>query len=182
MEGQRFPKAFYAGSSPAGDTSDIFSRMRNKNISSEGQQNLNNLVSLLKIRLNSCGKVKSNDQFGNIIYVDCDIYTKETLESFVDLAISEFNSIPKFTDFTLENSRFVDCFAEVLVEGAVIYALSSQALLERGREFTLNDDDGGVFLQPPAVAEILNTQFSTLLGHHWEKLKYIKLEITEFKK
>jgi hypothetical protein len=154
--------------------------MRTKNISSEGQRNLDQLVSLLKTRLNSSGKAKSNDQFGNVVYVDCDIYSKGILESFVDLAISEFNATPKFTDFTLENSRFVDCFAEVLVEGAVLYALSSQALLERGREFMIKED--GIHFNPPAVSDMLNTQFSTLLGHHWEKLKYIKMEIGGFTK
>jgi hypothetical protein len=152
--------------------------MKNKNISSEGQRNLDSLIASVKTRLNSSGKAKSSDQLGNVIYVDCDIYSKETLESFIDLAVSEFNAIPKFTNFTLENSRFVDCFAEVLVEGAVLYALSSQALLERGREFMIKDE--GVHFNPPAVSEMLNTQYQILLGHHLEKLKYIKLEISNF--
>lgn len=154
--------------------------MRNRNFSSEGQRNSDTLVSLLKNRLYSYGKSKSQDQNGNVVYIDVDIFAKEVLESFLDLSISEFNSTPDFTDFTFENSRFVDCFAEVLVEGATLYALSSRALLERGREFTIKDD--GVHLQPPAVAEMLNTQFSTLLSHHWEKLKHIKLHIKSFTK
>ncbi len=102
------------------------------------------------------------------------------LEAFIDLAVSEFNSTPDFTDFTLENSRFVDCFAEVIVEGATLYALSSKALIERGREFQITDS--GLQMQPPAVSEMLNTQFSTLLAHHWDKLKHIKLHIKSFTK
>lgn len=154
--------------------------MRTKNFSSEGQRNSDVLVNLLKNRLCSSGKAKSNDEHGNVIYVDVDIFAKEVLESFIDLAISEFNATPDFTDFTLENSRFVDCFAEVLVEGATLYALSSKALVERGREFTIKDD--GIHLRPPEVAEMLNTQFSTLLSHHWDKLKHIKLHIKSFTK
>jgi hypothetical protein len=154
--------------------------MRNKNFSSEGQRNSDMLITLLRSRLHDNGKVKSNDAHGNIIYVDCDIYAKDMLESFFDLAVSEFNSVPDFTDFTLENSRFVDCFAEVLVEGATLYALSSKALIERGREFQIGDE--GINFQPPAVSEMLNTQFSTLLAHHWDKLKHIKLHIKSFTK
>lgn len=152
--------------------------MKNKNISSEGQNNYNTLVDLLKNRLQSNGKSKSNDEYGNVVYVDVDIYGREVLQSFIDLAVSEFNQTPHFTNFTLENSKFVDCFAEVLVEGATLYALSSKALIERGREFSI--DSGGISFVPPSVADMLNTQFSTLLTHHWDKLKTIKSRITEF--
>jgi hypothetical protein len=154
--------------------------MRNRNISSEGQCNSEILLGLLKNRLQSSGKAKAHDEHGNIIFIDCDIYAKDVLEAFIELSISEFNQTPHFTDFTLENSRFVDCFAEVLVEGATLYALSSKALIERGREFMIKDD--GVHFAPPAVSEMLNTQFSTLLSHHWDKLKVIKSSIKEFNK
>ena len=154
--------------------------MRNQNFSSEGQRNSNSLVQLLKHRLHDNGKAKTVDQHGNVVYVDCDIYAKDVLEAFIDLAVSEFNATPDFTDFTLENSRFVDCFAEVLVEGATLYALSSKALIERGREFQIGDS--GLQFQPPAVSEMLNTQFATLLTHHWEKLKHIKCHIKSFTK
>ncbi len=144
------------------------------------EKNLERLVSLVQLRLQSKGKAKANDQFGNVVYVDCDIYKKEMLEGFVELSISNFNQVPYFTFFTLADDTFVDCFAEVLVEGATLYALSSQALIERGREFTMIDN--GVTFDPPTVSDMLNTQYCTLLQHHWEKLKTIKARITEFKK
>jgi hypothetical protein len=149
-----------------------------KELSSEGQSNCESLINLVRDRLQDRSKSKSHDQYGNIVYIDTNIYSEELLKSFVDLAISDFNQTPIFTDFTLENGRFVNCFAEVLVEGAALYALSSQALIERGREFRIQDD--GLLFQPPSVSEMLSTQFCTLLGHHWDKLKYIKLHITDF--
>jgi hypothetical protein len=154
--------------------------MRNKNFSSEGQRNSDMLVTLLRSRLHDNGKAKSNDAHGNVVYVDCDIYKKEMLEGFIELSVSNFNQVPYFTFFTLEDDTFVDCFAEVLVEGATLYALSSQALIERGREFQIVDK--GITFDPPTVSEMLNTQYCTLLSHHWEKLKTIKNRITEFKK
>lgn len=152
----------------------------NQDISREGRQNLERLVNLVRFRLQDKAKAKTLDLSGNVVYIDTNIYSQETLEAFIELSISNFNQTPLFTDYSVENSRFVDCFADVLVEGAVLYALSSQALLERGREFQISD--GGLSFTPPGVAEMLNTQFSTLLHHHWEKVKHIKLNIEDFRK
>lgn len=143
-------------------------------------KNLDRLVHLMQLRLQSKGKAKTSDPLGNITYVDCNIYGKEMLEAFLELSVSNFNQVPSFTSFTLADDSFVDCFAEVLIEGATIYALSSQALIERGREFQIVDN--GVRFDPPTVSDMLNTQYCTLLSHHWEKLKTIKARITEFKK
>lgn len=144
------------------------------------EKNLDRLFNLIRLRLQSRGKVKGSDPNGNVVYVDCDIYNKEMLEAFLELSVSNFNQVPSFTNFSLADDSFVDCFAEVLVEGATIYALSSQALIERGREFQIVDN--GVRFDPPTVSDMLNTQYCTLLTHHWEKLKTIKARIHEFKK
>lgn len=139
------------------------------------EENKNKLVGLLKNRLQSAGKAKSLDAQGNTIYIDVDVYGQNMLEAFVDLAVSSFNQTPCFSFFTLEDTVFVDTFAEVLVEGATLYALSSQALIERGREFQMSDK--GITFVPPSIAEMLNTQFSTILSHHWDKLKVIKMSM-----
>lgn len=152
----------------------------NRNLSSIGQRNLDWLVGLLQQRLQTKGKAKNIDNKGAVTYVDVDIFNRETLEAFVNLSLSDFNQVPYFTFFTLEDSSIVDTFAEVLVEGATLYALSSQALIERGREFTLGDN--GIGFNPPQMSEMLNTQYCTLLNFHWEKLRAIKDRITEFKK
>jgi hypothetical protein len=152
--------------------------MTSTNFSPSAQKNVDTLVFLLQHRLQSKGKAKGADQSGNIIYIDCDIYSKEMLEAFIALSISDFNQVPYFSFFTLEDDKFVECFTEVLVEGAVLYALSSQALIERGREFMIGDH--GISFTPPSISEMLNTQFSTLLSHHWEKLKTIKANFSEY--
>jgi hypothetical protein len=152
--------------------------MTNAECSPVAQKNLDTLVFLLQCRLQSKCKAKGLDDVGNIVYVDCDIYSKDMLQSFIALSVSDFNQVPYFTFFTLEDDKFVECFTEVLVEGATLYALSSQALIERGREFQITD--GGIDFAPPTISEMLNTQFSTLLAHHWEKLKTIKASFSEY--
>lgn len=147
---------------------------------SKHQKNLDKLVDLVRFVLRSHSKAKSLDGYGNTFYVDCEIYDRSVLEAFVHLSLSNFNQTPYFTFWGLDDNKFVDVFTEILVEGAVIYALGSQALLERGREFQITDN--GLNFTPPGVSELLNTQYSTLLQHHFEKLRLIKMSIRDFGK
>jgi hypothetical protein len=144
---------------------------------SEKQKNLDKLVDLVRVVLRSNGKTKSMDNDGYVFYINCDVYDRSMLETFVHLSLSNFNQIPHFTNYALDDSEFVDLFTEVLVEGVVIYALSSQALIERGREFQMIDN--GITFDPPVLSELLNNQYTILLNHHFEKLKLIKKELRE---
>jgi len=148
-------------------------------ISATATANLNDLIGLLKQRLQSSGKAKATDTHGNITYIDTDIFSRESLEAFIYLSLSDFNQVPQFTFFTLEDTKFIKIFTDILVEGAVVYALGSKALVEKGREFQITD--GGITFDPPTVSDLLNTQYSALLRFHWEKLKTIKSRISEFK-
>jgi hypothetical protein len=135
-------------------------------------KNINKLIKSLRARLNSSGKAKSTDAYGNTTYADCDIFSVDMLTTFIATALWDFNQVPYFTFFDFDNSDFIEQFGEVLVEGATLYALASVALIERGREFQLTDN--GLNFNPPTVSELLETQYSTLLTHYWDKLKYIK--------
>jgi hypothetical protein len=138
-------------------------------------KNINKLIKSLKARLNSAGKAKSSDSYGNTIYVDCDIFSVDMLTTFIATALWDFNQVPYFTFFQFDEDIFVEQFGEILVEGATLYALASKSLIERGREFQLTDN--GLNFNPPTVSELMNTQYNTLLSHYWEKLKYIKNSI-----
>jgi hypothetical protein len=137
--------------------------------------NINKLIKSLKARLNSAGKAKSVDSFGNTIFVDCDIFSIDMLVTFLATALWDFNQVPFFTFFTFDDTNFVDQFGEILVEGATLYALASKALIERGREFSITDN--GINFNPPTVSELMNTQYNTLLTHYWDKLKMIKASL-----
>lgn len=141
-------------------------------------RNRNKLIQLVKSRLSSSGKAKSSDKNGNTVYVDCDIFSNDMLNDFLTLSLSDFNQTPYFTFFDFDDADFVTTFAEVLVEGAVLQALASKSLIERGREFQYTD--GGLTFDPPSVSELMNTQYSALLSHHFEKLKNIKNDIKVF--
>ncbi len=138
-------------------------------------KNINKLIKLLRARLNGRGKAKAADQYGNTVYVDCDIYSVDMLTSLLAQALTEFNETPFFTFFTFDDDNFVNQFMNILVEGASIWSLASQALIERGREIQVTDN--GVSFQMPTVSELLQTQYSALLTLHYDKLKFIKASL-----
>lgn len=142
------------------------------NYSQTAINNINKLLRILKARLNSSGKVQAKDQYGNLVWVDCDIFSNDMLVTFLAAGLMEFNQIPYFTFFTFEDDDFINQFGEVLIEYATLYSLASKMLIERGREFQINDN--GVTFTAPTVSELMNTQYSTLLASYDNKIKYIK--------
>lgn len=142
------------------------------NYSQAAIKNINKLLKSLKARLNSAGKAKATDVYGNVVYVDCDIFSVDMLVTFLATALWDFNQVPFFTFFQFDDDNFVEQFGEILVEGATLAALASKALIERGREFQITDN--GLSFNPPTVSELMNTQYSTLLTHYFDKLKLIK--------
>ncbi len=135
-------------------------------------QNINILIKTLRARLDSQGKAKFKDENGNDIYVDSDIYSVDSLVSFLVWSLERFNEIPHFTLFTFEDTNMMQQFHAILVQGATLIALSSKALLERGREFQLTDN--GVQFNPPTVSELMQTEWSTSLANHLQILEMIK--------
>jgi hypothetical protein len=145
------------------------------NYSQAAIKNINKLLRSLRARLNSKGKAKSTDSYGNVVYVDCDIFSIDMLVTFLATALWDFNQVPFFTFFQFDDDNFVEQFGEILVEGATLYSLASKALIERGREFQITDN--GLNFSPPAVSDLMSTQYSTLLTHFWEKLRMIKASL-----
>ena len=145
------------------------------NYSQVAINNINKLIKMMKARLNSSGKVKIKDTFGNDQWVTCDIFSIETLVTFLAMALSYFNSIPYFTYFTFDDEGFIAQFGEILVEGAVAWAMASQALIERGREYSISDN--GIQFTPPTVSELLNTQSAATMTAYENLVKNIKLSL-----
>lgn len=138
-------------------------------------KNINKLLKSLKSRLNSSGKAKSTDKYGNVMYVDCDIFSIDMLVTFLATSLWDFNQVPYFTFFQFDDDNFVEQFGEILVQGATLYSLASKALIERGREFQVTDN--GLNFNPPTVSELMNTQYSALFSAYNEKLKMIKASL-----
>lgn len=137
--------------------------------------NINNLLKSLRARLKARGKARRTDEYGNAIYKDCDIFTVDELVSFLCESLQMFNEIPHFTMFTWEDTPIIEQFGDILVQGGLYLALGAQALIERGREFNIQDN--GIGFTPPTISELLNTQYQKEMDAWYDKAKLIKVNM-----
>jgi len=144
---------------------------------------INTLLKFLKARLRNNGKKPVRDQFGAIVYdaygdivtEECNVFSDDILVCFLCQALSEFNMVPFFTTFTFADEIIYKLFAAAIVEGAYVFAIASQTLVEKGRDFTISD--GGLSYQPPALGDFLASHYGTWLTAYRERLKFIKNSI-----
>jgi hypothetical protein len=133
---------------------------------------INVLLKFLKARLKNDGVRKVPDGAGGYTESQCNVFSNAELICFLVNGLSGFNQYPHFTQFKFSDPQIYTLFADIVVQGGVLLALAAQALIERGREFSINDN--GVTYQPPQISEILNSQYSAQLADYKEKLKMIK--------
>lgn len=136
---------------------------------------INVLLKILKIRLKNDGTRKVPDGLGGFTDEVCSIFTNNELICFLVSSLSDFNSTPHITSYTFSDPAVYGVFADIVIQGANLLALAAQALIEKGREFVVTDN--GISFQPPAVSEILNSQYTTQLTVYREKLKFIKCNL-----
>lgn len=144
---------------------------------------INVLLKYLKARLRSEGKKPARDEFGAFIYdangdmvmIDCPVFSDEILVTFLIAALSEFNMIPFFTSYSFADRIIYTTFAHAITEGAYILAVASQALLEKGRDFNISD--GGINYQPPQLGDFLQTHYSNFMTAYRDRLKFMKNSI-----
>ena len=136
---------------------------------------INNLLAELKARLLNDVKVETTDAYGNIVYVDCTVFTNEELVWFLECSLQEFNEFPHFTDFRFDNELIYRRYSYVIVEGAFILATAAKMLTEAGREFTISDN--GITMNPPPLSATLNNELAQFVGPHRELVKNIKWSI-----
>lgn len=144
---------------------------------------INTLLKFLKARLRNNGKKPVRDQFGaiqydsygDIITEECNVFSDDLLICFLCQALSEFNMVPFFTSFQFNDPVIYKLFAAAIVEGAYVFALASQALLEKGRDINLSE--GGINYQPPALGDFIQSHYSSWLTSYRERLKFMKNSI-----
>jgi hypothetical protein len=144
---------------------------------------LNILMKHLKARLRSDGKKPSRDEYGafitdgygDMVMEECNVFSDEILACFLSAALSEFNMIPFFSSFIFSDEIIYKTFSHAVVEGAYILAVSSQSLVEKGRDFTISD--GGISYQPPALGDFLSSNYQNYMTSYRERLKFIKNSI-----
>jgi hypothetical protein len=139
---------------------------------SDNAKNVDFLISLLKERLNNNLYVKHADGYGGVEFVKYQVFKYDQLKSFLIQSLSNFNQIPVFTNYDFSDCTFVRIFADILVQGALVQALGSQAVKERTSESAANN--GAVGLLPPDISTMLFNQYTIESAAYNDKIKTIK--------
>lgn len=134
---------------------------------------INSLLEKLKMRLRSKLYSEVVDEYGNTTFEECNVFSNDELVYFLELSLSEFNSVPHFTEYTF--ACICDLFSHLIVEGAWIFALAAIGLSEQGKMWQISDN--GITTTPPDIAGYINTQLSTFMTNHREQVKFAKASI-----
>lgn len=107
----------------------------------------NNLVQFVKFRTaNSSKIIKDNES------QEANIFADDEILAALELSLRAFNMRPVITYFKWDDEEIIDMIADLLVTYASYMLLSRQSLLERGREFQMNDS--GINFIPPPVSDM----------------------------
>ena len=112
-------------------------------------------------------KSRISNKLENSINKDCVICT-DKLEIFL---IDSAHMVSELLSIDLEKS--VNEFSSLVVHGAVLSALSSQTLIECGREYPVNDN-GVSFYPLPKVSQMLFNQWSNEYLYFMQKAEMIR--------
>lgn len=102
------------------------------------------------------------------------IFSDEDLENYLDRSLMMLQSMidPLPTWQTVENDLK---YHDLLVQGAVITALSSLALIEKGRESTV--DSGGIAYTPADLSNFLLKSAKMEFEQYMSKIPALKVDL-----
>ena len=132
--------------------------------SETAKANINVLLKLLKAKLRSTAFKPDGTK--------CNVFDNDDLLQFLIASLSEFNATPTITGYDFDNTLIRTLFSDVITQGAMLIAWAGQAILEAGKEWTINDN--GVQVNPPPVSSTISGMYNSQLTDYRAKLKEIK--------
>ena len=137
---------------------------------------INLLLKRLRTRLGDLPKkVVTRDADGKEVEIDNNIFTTDQLVAFLEASLCDFNCVPPFTMFTFDNYEVCDLISSLLTQHAVYVALTSQALIERGREYSISCN-GNTF-SSPQLSELICHIGDKEYDRWYVKVKDVKREV-----
>jgi hypothetical protein len=100
----------------------------------------------------------------------CQIFDDSQLLSYVDLALQDVNSHPMKTYYDLETVP--RDWMNVIILGAYVFALNTQSITEKARNFTISDQ--GISYTPPDIPGQMTTIASAMETKYQAEKERIK--------
>jgi hypothetical protein len=102
----------------------------------------------------------------------CPVFSNDLLLTFLCCALAELNATPAFTTYTFADNVIQTLAADLMTQGAMLVAWSSQAIIESSMELTVNDN--GVTVNPPPVSSTISGMYNAQMSEYRAKLKEFK--------
>ena len=142
--------------------------------------NINKLIKILKLKRQSERKQKAKDSCGNVIYIDCDIFSINDLVTALDSSLKRFQGlIPEIEESTFLNGDFCMFFTYPLVLGAMLELLPGKALIEKGTEFTVQDN--GISHNLLSLSDLVLKLIEIESYNYREEIKLIRANLAYYK-
>ena len=140
---------------------------------------INLMLKKLGARLNNRGVDKIIDYFDEYgkepVIQETRIFKEDVLMIFLEASLSKLNMLLNFKNpLTFIDDRAVR-LEDLIIQGALLQALSSHALFECGREFVTNDS--GVAFNPPKVSKMLMDQWTYEHRDYMEKIRIVRCDL-----
>lgn len=100
------------------------------------------------------------------------VFPQDEVDVLLDSSMATLNGYLPSTKQLRWQDKDIERFSDVLVQGAVVTALASKALVECGREFVIKDD--GAQYSPPQISNLLMTQWVTESRYYVDRLNIIR--------
>lgn len=124
------------------------------------------LLAQLNSLLAAIGQQKVLDDTGNTSYVTVNIFKDEDLNTFLGLSEKAVLNVLKSTfDVNVTNP-------DLVVEHAAYLALTGRSLLEKGREYKV--EDAGMYFDPPNLSDHMINVVHLLMDNWFKKVHLIR--------
>lgn len=132
--------------------------------------NKDTLIKRFRLRMGDF-PVKGKDTHGNEITFP-HIFSDSEVTDLLEMSMATLNGFMPTTRQIVWDEDAIRPYTDIIIHGAVVTALASRSLIERGREFTMTDT--GISFTPPNMSDVLMLQWSTECHLYNEKLKDIR--------
>lgn len=125
------------------------------------------VIEKLNTLLSNAGQQKVVDDAGKTSYIPVKIFEDKDLQNFIELSETAVQNVLK-----KEPGVAIGLYPELVVEHAFYLALISRSLVEKGREYVIQDN--GLAYEPPHISSHMSSLATTVFENWLRKVQLIR--------
>lgn len=133
---------------------------------------LKSLIEKVQFRIAAIIKTQVIGLDGSISFEKTDVFEPDEIKQALELSLSAFNMIPNITYFKFTDEENIDQISDLLVTYAAHLLLIRQALVEKGREYSISDN--GIEYAGPNIGQFMLTVSDNLYQYWYGRVQVLK--------